>query len=275
MDRRHFLTWLSVGAAAAAAGACSDPAVQRRSSPAPLPGRDEFPLPGGGSPATAPSPVPVPPPVPGPPVVLSHSLTTTRRIALTIDDGFDAETVSAYVAFAQDSGIALTFSPNGLYRHVWEPHARVLRPLIEAGQVQIGNHTYDHKDLTRLTDGQVREQVERNEAWIERTFGTTGRPYLRPPYGFHDERTDVLAGDLGYTRILMWNASFGDSRLLTPQVLMAQARRYLVPGAVVLGHANHPTVTHLYEQILELLHERDLTPVTLDTMFGTRRVTGT
>jgi peptidoglycan/xylan/chitin deacetylase (PgdA/CDA1 family) len=178
------------------------------------------------------------------------------------------------VEFARSTGIAITFSPNGLYHAVWEPHARVLRPLIEAGQVQIGNHTYDHTDLTRVSDAVFREEVERNEEWIERTFATTTRPYLRPPYGARDERTDGLSGELGYTKVLMWNASFGDSRLLTPQVLLAQAQKYLRPGAIVLGHANHPTVTHLYEQILEILRERDLTPVTLDTMFGTSRTIG-
>ena len=63
-------------------------------------------------------------------------------------------------------------------------------------------------------------------------------------------------------------------RLLTPQVLMAQARRYLQPGAIMLGHANHPTVTELFGQIEARLRQRNLTPVTLDEMFGTSRQTG-
>ncbi len=86
--------------------------------------------------------------------------------------------------------------------------------------------------------------------------------------------TDKLAGATGFTRVLMWNGSFGDSRLLTPDVLLTQARRYLQPGTVMLGHANHLTIARLFDAVLELLRERDLRPVTLDEMFGTSRRIG-
>jgi len=72
----------------------------------------------------------------------------------------------------------------------------------------------------------------------------------------------------------MWNGSFGDSRLLTPDVLLTQARRYLQPGTVMLGHANHLTIARLFDAVLELLREHDLRPVTLDEMFGTSRRIG-
>jgi hypothetical protein len=36
----------------------------------------------------------------------------------------------------------------------------------------------------------------------------------------------------------------------------------------MLGHANHPTVTHVYPQLVELLTERGLTPKTLTEAFG-------
>ena len=105
-------------------------------------------------------------------------------------------------------------------------------------------------------------------------MGISSRPWFRPPFGRHDARTDAVAGSLGYTRVLMWEGSFGDSVLLTPPVLLAQARRWLTGGRLVLGHANPPTVTGLYDQILALIHQRRLDPVTLDTMFGTSRATG-
>jgi peptidoglycan/xylan/chitin deacetylase (PgdA/CDA1 family) len=78
-----------------------------------------------------------------------HGSTTDRRIALTVDDGTSAEVVAGYVEFAQRTGVHLTFSPNGIYNHAWEPHAALLRPLIAGGQVQIINHTFSHHDLLR------------------------------------------------------------------------------------------------------------------------------
>jgi hypothetical protein len=69
----------------------------------------------------------------------------------------------------------------------------------------------------------------------------------------------------------MWDGSYSDSKLITPQFLMAQAHRYLQAGVIMLGHANHPTVLGLFDEILELIKQRQLTPVTLDEMFRTRR----
>jgi hypothetical protein len=55
---------------------------------------------------------------------------------------------------------------------------------------------------------------------------------------------------------------------------MSQAQKYLKPGVIMLGHANHPTVLGLFDQILALIRDRQLEPVTLDEMFGTSRAVG-
>ena len=182
--------------------------------------------------------------------------------------------VAGYVDFAQRTGIHLTFSPNGCYSRSWSPHAPVLRPLVAAGQLQIINHTFTHRDLRHLADKDIRGELERNDDWVVSTFGTTTRPYYRPPFGFHGTRIDGLAGELGYTRTVLWDGSFSDSETVTPEFLMDQARKYLQPGVINLGHANHPTVLGLFEQIAQLIRDRQLTPVTLDEMFGTSRAAG-
>jgi peptidoglycan/xylan/chitin deacetylase (PgdA/CDA1 family) len=216
----------------------------------------------------------IPPPHPGPPLRVDGLPPGGRRIALTVDDGYDARTVAAYVQFAHDSGIHLTFNPNATYRAKWEPHAPVLRPLIASGQVQIANHTYNHHDLTKVTDDVARREIQSNEQWIQDMFGVTSRPWFRPPYGARNRRTDGLAADLGFTRILMWNGDLGDAFAISQARLLANAQRYIQPGVVLLGHANHPTVTRLYSQITDLIRQRNLQPGTLDEIFGTSRQSG-
>jgi peptidoglycan/xylan/chitin deacetylase (PgdA/CDA1 family) len=216
---------------------------------------------------------PIPPPAAGKAVEVSN-LRSQGDLALTIDDGYDAETVAAYIQFCHDSGVHLTFNPNGMYRRVWEPHSPELRSLIARGQVQIGNHTYNHTDLRRLQPNRLGEEISRNDEWIQGTFGVTSRPWLRPPFGAYDQRVQDVAGSLGFTRILLWNGSLGDSRLLDDATLLRQAESYLTGGTILLGHANHSTVTHLYGEIVRLIRERNLQPKTLDELFGTSRATG-
>lgn len=245
--RREFLGLLALGAAATVLGGCG---------------------------SSGPSGPVIPPPVPGPATAVTRAPVPSRQIALTVDDGFDAETVAAYVKLATDTGLALTFDPVGRLAGTWRAHAKALRPLIEKGQVQIANHTFHHLPLTQLSDAQVRAEIDRNEEWIERTFRVTSRPYLRPPSGLHDSRTDAIAGSLGFTRILMWQGSFEDAVPVSADQLMSNARTALLPGAVVVGHANVGTVTGLYPQLTELIRARGLQPVTVDQLFGTSRSVG-
>jgi peptidoglycan/xylan/chitin deacetylase (PgdA/CDA1 family) len=194
-----------------------------------------------------------------------------RAVALTVDDGLSSGCVAGYVDFVRRSGIHLTFSPNGCYGQEWAPHAPRLIPLIEHGQVQLMNHTFTHRSLPGLPPGAVEEELERNEAWIGRTFATTTRPYYRPPFGRHTPAVNAAAAAAGFDRVVLWDGSYSDSELVTPAFLMSEARKYLAPRGIVLGHANHPTVLGLFDQILDLLKERALTPATLDEMFGTHR----
>jgi peptidoglycan-N-acetylglucosamine deacetylase len=247
-SRRTLFGMLGLGLAAWLAG-CAAPAVPAG------PGRG-----GGGTATASPSRVGA-----------GSAAPSGRRIALTVDDGYAHDVVAGYVDFARRTGIHLTFSPNGTYASAWAPQAAVLRPLIDVGQVQIMNHTFSHPRLTQLSAGRVREELERNERWIVTTFGTSARPYWRPPYGAHDAAVDAIARDAGFPTAVMWTGSYGDSTLVTPEFLLDQARRYLTPGRIVLGHANHPTILGLFDQISDLLRERGLQPATLDEFFGTSR----
>jgi len=269
LDRRTFLGLLGIGLAAATTS-CTSSAPTATRGPL-MPSAPPTPLP---TPSTSGGTNPEQPPplaVTDTSRVLHAGPAGTRQIALTIDDGYCNDCVAGYVEFAHRTGTHLTFSPNGLYAHAWAPHVAVLAPLIANGQVQIINHTFSHPRLITLSPAQVRTELERNETWINRTFATTAQPYYRPPYGLHNRAVDDAAAEVGLDRVMLWNGSFGDSQLLTPRVLIDQARRYLQPGVIMLGHANHPTVLGLFDQITQLIRTRALQPVTLDEMFGTHR----
>jgi peptidoglycan/xylan/chitin deacetylase (PgdA/CDA1 family) len=256
MDRRQFLLALAAGLAGASlvhgAGALGEAEPPHAPTPPPA----------------APAPALAADALPPPAGVVDALPGAGNSLALTIDDGASSEVVGAFAALAVDTGIRLTFFPNGCYRS-WEDNAAVLRPLVESGQVALGNHTWSHPDLTTLGDAQVAEEIGRNRDFLRTTFGITDSPFFRPPYGARDERTDRIAADAGHPTIVMWYGTLGDSRVLGPDELLAAARQWFAAQSIVVGHANHLPVTTVYGELLDLIAERQLHTVTLADVWAT------
>ena len=187
-------------------------------------------------------------------------------LALTVDDGVNTDVVRLYTQFAKDTGVRLTYFVNGTYRS-WTDNLALLRPLVESGQIQLGNHTWSHPNLTKLPASRVAQQISRNDEFLKTTFGVDARPYLRPPYGRHNSTVDAVAADLGYTAITLWSGSLSDSTVVKEDYIVQMAQRAFTGQAIVIGHLNHLPVTHVYEQLRDLIRARNLRTVTLNDVF--------
>jgi peptidoglycan/xylan/chitin deacetylase (PgdA/CDA1 family) len=263
VHRRGFLLSLACGLAAAAAGHGATglgagtslpgggPTVQGTRRPAPpvaLAAAHGTPVYGAG-------------PVAPPRGVVGGLPGDGRYLALTIDDGVNSEVVGAFIALAARTGIRLTFFPNGRYRS-WQDNAADLRPLVDSGQVALGNHTWSHPDVTTLDHRALTEEISRNKQFLWSTYGVR-TPFFRPPYGAHNARTDAVAADLGHPTIALWNGTLGDFTVITPAQLVAGARRWFTAQRIVIGHANHRPVVTVFGELLALIEERGLQTVTL------------
>jgi peptidoglycan/xylan/chitin deacetylase (PgdA/CDA1 family) len=98
-----------------------------------------------------------------PPGVLTRLPGNGNQLALTIDDGASAQVVGAFADFCRDSGTRLTFVVNAA-NSSWSVNAPALRPMVDSGQVQLGNRTWSHPDITRIAPGAVADQIRRNAA---------------------------------------------------------------------------------------------------------------
>ena len=279
MDRRVFLSAVAGGAVLMLAGCAgrmgwdyfptADPGAPVRPSSTP----EVIPL--TAPPAPTPTASPDPIPLQGPPQLTKVALPTGAitklpgrgaLLAWTVDDGIDADVVLKYIQFAAATGTRLTFFLNGADPG-WTTHAALLRPLVASGQVQLGNHTWDHPNLTKLSDSRVVAELQRNHDFIATTYGVDARPYFRPPYGFRNARVDRLAASIGYTTPVLWYGSLSDSGLITPDQVVSFATQWFLPGHIIIGHANFTPVTTVFRQLSAIIHERGLQTVTLNDVF--------
>jgi peptidoglycan/xylan/chitin deacetylase (PgdA/CDA1 family) len=188
-------------------------------------------------------------------------------LAWTVDDGSNSEVIRLYTEFAQNTGTRLTYFLNGSYPG-WTEHAVLLKPLVQSGQIQLGNHTWSHADLTSLSDAAAVAELQQNHDFIVETYGVDPRPFYRPPYGYRNSRTDQLAASIGYTTPVLWYGSLSDSGLITEQQVTDFAAQWFLPEHIVIGHLNFLPVTNVFPALSDLIAERGLTTVTLDDVFA-------
>lgn len=187
-------------------------------------------------------------------------------LALTLDDGVNSEVVRCYTQLAKDTGIRLTYFVNGIYDS-WRDNARLLKPLVDSGQIQLGNHTWSHADLTTLDKSQIADELQRNHRFLRNTYGVDAAPYFRPPYGNSNSTVDSVAADLGYQVKTLWSASLADSSVLAEEYIAEMADQHFIQQNIVIGHLNHLPVTHVYPRMLSIIRSRDLRTVTLNDVF--------
>jgi peptidoglycan-N-acetylglucosamine deacetylase len=230
-----------------------------------------------GSPIVKPSAMPVRALLPPPPStvrlplpgngVLTVLPAGSDLLALTVDDGVNSDVVRLYTQFAKDTGIRLTYFVNGTYPS-WTDNAELLRPLVESGQIQLGNHTWSHPDLTTVSNSRIVDEITRNSKFLKTTYGVDARPYLRPPYGKYNAAVAACAAHLGYTITTLWSGSLSDSTVVTEDYIVKMATQYFRPQSIVLGHLNHMPVTRVYDRLAEIIRDRNLRTVTLKDVFA-------
>jgi peptidoglycan/xylan/chitin deacetylase (PgdA/CDA1 family) len=231
------------------------------------------PAPPQGAPPPPPWPKLLPPPPPAARVLLPGGAVLSTLpgqgdlLALTLDDGVDTNVVHAYGQLAHDTGIRLTMFVTGVFAS-WTDNRDLLLPMVESGQIQLGNHTWLHHDLTKMTGREIADELRHTDQFIKDTFGADATPYYRPPYGAYNDLVGSVAADLGYTATTMWDGNVGDDAILNPRDIVANAEKYYTAQNIVIGHLNHPPVTTVYHQLLDIIAERNLRTVTLNDVFA-------
>lgn len=100
-----------------------------------------------------------------------------KLIALTFDDGPNMNTMMDFLDVLEQYDAKATFFVIG---SMISSNAAAVRKAYEAGH-EIGNHSFTHVDLTKLTDDRMLAEVENCQAAVEQVIGV--RPaFFRPPF---------------------------------------------------------------------------------------------
>jgi peptidoglycan-N-acetylglucosamine deacetylase len=152
-------------------------------------------------------------------------------VRLTFDDGPNPAATPKIIETLSAYGTVATFFVVGERAAAYP--AIVRREMREGHSV--GNHSWDHADLTTLTQAQVESELQRTDDVVKRATGTTPTKW-RPPYGATNTIVDTAAEDVGLTSMWLWTvdpSDWADPPATTVRDRVLQAVR---PGSVVLLH---------------------------------------
>jgi peptidoglycan-N-acetylglucosamine deacetylase len=155
-------------------------------------------------------------------------------VQLTFDDGPTRDITPAVLDVLAVKDARATFFVTG--ENVQES-PDIVRRVQEEGH-RLGNHSWDHPDLSTLGPDEVESQLRRTSDAIQQATGSAPTEW-RPPYGKSNGLVDQAAGRVGLTSMLLWDISPGDASSEDPpsaETIRDRVLQEVEPDAIVLLH---------------------------------------
>lgn len=178
-------------------------------------------------------------------------LNDDKKVALTFDDGPNNTSSQQILDILKKYNIKATFFMLG---SMVDNYPDMVKKIHDAGN-EIGNHTYDHKDLITLDDASIKQEIESTNQKIEKITGE--RPtLLRPPYGSYNERVTRVEPNM---KIALWNIDTLDWKTHNPTAILGEVKKELQPHSIVLMHDIHQESADSLENVIKFLKSQDYT----------------
>jgi peptidoglycan/xylan/chitin deacetylase (PgdA/CDA1 family) len=194
-----------------------------------------------------------------------HGDPASGIVALTFDAGTEGGGSAPQVLETlREYGLHVTFFLSG---H-WVDHNVELAEQIVADGHEVANHSYDHPDLTHLTDEQIVWELDYTDQVVSDVMGVHSRPYFRPPFGARNRRVLDVAAASGF-RSIYWSIDSGDwlPRATTGAVI-ARILRFAAPGDIVVEHVGSTATAEALPVVLADFAQRGLRVGTVSEVLG-------
>ncbi len=197
-------------------------------------------------------------------VDVSHIHPDRKLIAFTYDDAPAAKlenllaVFTAYNEANPDCIATATLFCNG--NRIDETFSHTLRSALALG-FELGNHTFSHPDLTKLSPLEIASEIDETDGVLSRLDGKP-RHLFRAPYGKISEQVREQA----QTPILNWTIDTLDWTGKTAQEIYDSVWEQKYAGAIVLMHDGYENTITAMKRLLPDLKQAGYQAVTVSQM---------
>ena len=132
---------------------------------------------------------------------------------------------------------------------------------------EIGNHSYDHKLLTRLSKEDFQSEVNKTQEQIVKATGFTPTLF-RPTYGGY---TNTLKGYTDLTFVL-WDVDSRDWQVKSKDKILKNVLPNVKSGSIILMHDGLPYGLNALEDILSDLKNKGYKFVTVSELLELKKL---
>ncbi len=162
-----------------------------------------------------------------------------KVLYLTFDAGYENGNVKKTVDILKENGVTGAFF---VLSHFIQANPELCREMKKNGNL-VCNHTATHPSIVRLSQSELKAELETVEKLFEETTGQKLDPYFRPPRGEYSEAALKRVSDCGY-RTVFWSLAWADwdnNDQKTPEYAMNKLLPRVHNGAVILLHPTSKT----------------------------------
>lgn len=183
-------------------------------------------------------------------------------IALTFDDGPHEVFTREILKVLEQEGARATFFVVGKQVKIFP---ELLQEIARSGN-EIGNHTYNHYNLTTLDDVQVNYEIKTNEELIERITGLAPR-FFRPPGGHYNYKI-VEVAKLNGEDMALWSIHSSDTDRPPVEYIMKKILTNVEDRSVILLHSGVKQTLEALPLLVRELKKKGYRLVTLSELDG-------
>ncbi len=184
-------------------------------------------------------------------------------VSLTFDDGPSPEATLQLLDELDAHNVKATFFV--LWRLV-EIYPDMLRE-IHARWHDIGNHSWSHANLTKLSDEEIHAELQNTRDIIHATLGDDVEiKWFRPPYGSYDERVLSFVTE----ELVLWDVDSLDWKNRRVISNLANVRQQLTPSSIILFHDIYPQTTTSMRYLIPELKSKGYEFIGLEDLMDIR-----
>lgn len=182
---------------------------------------------------------------------------SVKMVAFTFDDGPSYNTIKIVNTLVKYDSKATFF----LVGNQIEKYAKTMDVLVKNG-MDIGNHTYSHKELTKLRDKEILKEIDLTNEVI---YNKTGiKPmFLRPSYGAMNKRIKKLST----MPIIIWNIDTLDWKYHNSNKIKDKILKYVSDGDIILMHDTYVATLNAVEMVIPELKKQGYKIVSVSELF--------